>query len=1439
MPNEPNIHPFEKELDFENALCELLPKHGWSDQILHHPTEQDLTDNWAAIIYDMNREKERLGNWPLTSSEMRQIIDQVNLCGSPFKVNKFINGKLVCIKRDNPDDKENYGKEVYLKIFDPAEISSGQSRYQIVRQPRFRTSNPLAGDRRGDVLLLINGMPVIHVELKRSRVDVSQAVFQLKRYMHEGVFSSGIFSMVQIFVAMTPEKTLYFANPGSEALFQQEFQFHWADFNNNEIREWNRVATELLNIPMAHQLIGYYTIADDKDATLKVLRSYQYYATSRICDITHKTNWDDHEHRGGYIWHTTGSGKTMTSFKAAQLIANSNDAEKVVFLMDRIELGIQSLDEYRGFAGEDDTIQDTQNTQVLVSKLDSTDLDNRLIVTSLQKMSNVVPGALIPSETIERIGKKRLVFIIDECHRSVFGEMLMSIKHTFPRALLFGFTGTPVFEENAHNEITTGTIFGDMLHKYTIANGIPDGNVLGFDPYRVNTYDDDELREKAAFARLKVHSVEEIEDNEEAMKVYDQFMREMPMVDTYTENGETKHGVEHYLPKRLYQQDIHHQAVAADIMSKFDRLSKNRKFHAILATKNIPEAIAYYELFKSQYSSMNVVAVFDNNIDNSDEGIAREDAILGMLEDYNARYQTSFGLPNYAQYKKDVAKRLAHKKPYKDIEHDHTKQIDLLIVVTQMLTGYDSKWVNTLYVDKVMKYVDVIQSFSRTNRLFGPDKPFGTIYYYTFPYTMEQNINDALEVYVDRPLGVFVDKLEDNLMNINRKFLHIRDIFFSHELFNFERLPDTREDRNMFAKDFSSMTRLIEAAKLQGFVWEQLEYEFRHDDTYTRVKMELDENTYLVLLQRYRELFEKDSGSEGGEDDFDYPVDTYITETGTGAIDAEYINSKFVRFIKKLYTDGPGSEPTKEALRELHKTFASLPQIDQRTAILMLHDIQCGDLRPEAGKTIQDYINEYQQKELHKQAILFAEATGVNISMLKALILDNPTEENLDDFSRFSELRNTLDNIKTKAFITKVEGEEPKPRMVISKGAKHLKAFVLDAEMREKILEAYLNDNMTLETVVVNHKTVEEGFDELEKAGQTQTGEAAIDKIKTEIEKVIASTLAETRNGMRPLNEIVNALFYVIDAKSIPSLDGVGLFLHSAFDNLYKEGATIVEKFVAFNLLCTKFEAYLKKLYYLMNGEEVPPREPGQEVTWSNVIHGIEPLWQLKYSADEGKQQLHQWLLIVKEWRNSESHISPTASETEINGAISVILTMYCYATGSCITELECNGHEIEESEPNEVAMSKRCFGDHEQRFAIAADSGFVPANELAEEQRMEVLRKSLKKMMNHGGFRHSDRTFCKQRHWIAVYRIATDEGFAIDGDFGYFKQMIDGMNLTNCPLPLNIEALERGIKGVYSTSFVDWSANGLAGKSLDEYNDIRHCAKVFLQILTENRPKK
>lgn len=1304
-----NIQGFIKELAFEEALTNHLLGHGWNE-VIKNPTEEELVENWANIIYDNNREIDKLGNYPLTASEMQQVMDEVNMKDSPYEMNRFINGKEVCIKRDNEADTNNFGKEVYLKIFDPMEISSGQSRYQIARQPRFKTADDMLGDRRGDMMLLINGMPVIHIELKRSKIDVSQACFQIKRYVHEGVFQSGIFSMVQIYVAMTPEETLYFANPGTEDRFQKQFYFHWEDFNNQVVSDWKQVATNLLSIPMAHQMVGFYTIADDKDKTLKVLRSYQYFAVSKISDVVKKTNWDDHQHRGGYIWHTTGSGKTMTSFKSAQLIAASGDADKVVFLLDRIELALQSLDEYRGFAGEGDEIQDTADTSILLDKLKSTDSDDRLIVTSIQKMSNIkddaptAGGGTITRELIDKIGQKRLVFIIDECHRSVFGDMLISIKHTFPRALLFGFTGTPVFKENAKNEITTGTLFGNELHKYTIANGIPDGNVLGFDPYMVNTYDENELRELVAFHQIDIKLKERnpddpiskkttedylklIDEDEELRKIYDRFVNKLQMPETYTENGKQMKGIEAYLPSDIYECDKHHIAVANDIMKSREKLSKNGKFHAMLATKNIPEAIAYYQLFKKYHPSLNVVAVFDSNIDNSDGGIVREDAIKEMLTDYNAKYGMNYKLANYAQYKKDVAKRLAHKKPYIGIENDHSQQIDLLIVVTQMLTGYDSKWINTLYVDKVMKYVDIIQAFSRTNRLFGPDKPFGTIKYYTKPYTMEQNINDALEVYVDRPLGVFVDKLEKNLCNINQRFLSIRDIFHSQKIMNYEKLPEGREDRNMFAKCFSEMTHLLEAAKLQGFVWEKNEYEFQHGNTYTKVKMELDEQTYLILLQRYRELFQ---GGDGGDpkEPWEYTIDTYITETGTGTINADYIDSKFQKFIKNLYTEGPGSEITKAAFEELCKTFATLSQKDQRTALIILHDIQSGDLHLEQGKTINDYIAEYQISELKKQIMNLSEATGINASQLINIMSSNVDEKNLNEYSRFENLKLTLNLQKTREFLVRVTGSACPPFLVMPKMDQILRKFILDSVSRERILLAWLHDDVTLENAAEQAEAMEkeanEKADAEQKAAETETAETDshetdVDKIKSKIRTILNSTLAGVAENMRTQDEIVNSVFYVLRRESLETLDGVGIFISQAFASLFGKKPTLVDKHVAFNLLVTKYEAYLKKLFYLMKGREIRPHHEGDPVTWKDVIYAVRPLWSLKYSEKSEYQTLYQYLLMVKEWRNKEAHISPTASEQEIDAAINIIITMYFFATGSCITELESNGHDVEE----------------------------------------------------------------------------------------------------------------------------------------------------------------
>ena len=1049
MPVDVMIRPFNKELDFEKAIAELLPQHGWEPQIINNPTEENLIKNWAAIIYNNNREVNLLGDFPLTDSEMQQIITQVDALPNPYKVNEFINGGFVRIKRDNENDKINFGKEVYLKIFDAKEIRTGQSVYQIVRQPKFETKHPLGTTRRGDVMLLINGMPVIHIELKRSGVDVTQAVNQIKKYAHEGIFSRGIFSLVQIFVAMTPEKTLYFANPGKSENFSPSYYFHWADFNNDEMHDWKRICANLLSIPMAHQLIGYYTIADSKDTTLKVLRSYQYNAVNKIWDRVRETNWDDHSHRGGFIWHTTGSGKTMTSFKSAQLIAKAHDADKVVFLLDRIELSTQSADEYRGFANADDNVLDTDDTRNLIRVLESDDLTDNLIVTSIQKMCRITSDHGVPQSTISKINGKRVVFIVDECHRSVTGGgsesgsgMLLTIKNTFPRAILFGFTGTPIFKENARGEMTTEVIFGDMLHKYTLAHGIPDGNVLGFDLYRVDTFQQRDLREKVALNAVDSECFDEIKDNAEKVDIYNKWMHEMDMIKVEEE------------VKNIYQEPEHHQAVMRKIVEERPTLSRNGKFHAILATKNIPEAIEYYYLFKEHYPEYNVTAIYDDTIDNRGNGEYKEDAILEMLDDYNNKFGTTFQQSTYDRYKKDVARRLAHKAPYQHLPKE--KQLDLLIVVSQMLTGYDSKWVNTLYVDKLMKYVDVIQSFSRTNRLFGPEKPFGIIKYFTSPERMEQNIEEAFNLYVDQPLSVFTDKLEANLEHINQNFRAIDALFTAEGIEYYATLPRAEASKRKFAKEFCEMTKHLEASKMQGFLWDKLEYEFQHTTGWTKVKLLIDEQTYKVLLQRYRELFKSNGSAEGDEDV--YHLEAYITETGAGTIDAEYINSKFIKFVKNLYTSGAGSELAKAAQRELHNAFASLSQRDQRTAQRILHDIGSGDLRLSKDKTIYDYILDYQKRECDKQVFTLAEATGLDLYSLKDLVGNDITEENINEHGRFDDLINTRDRDKCADFLKKLTGKEVARRYVIINISKAVRRFILDPAERAKIIYAYQTD---------------------------------------------------------------------------------------------------------------------------------------------------------------------------------------------------------------------------------------------------------------------------------------------------------------------------------------------------------------------------------------------
>ena len=1035
---------FDDELEFEQALVNELVANGWTDGILNHPTEKDLLDNWAKILFENNRQIDRLNDYPLTDTEMQQIIEQITQLRTPLKLNGFINGKTISIRRDNPEDKEHFGKEIALKIYDRDEIAAGESRYQIAEQPIFNKKSFVLNDRRGDLMLLINGMPLIHIELKKSNIPVSQATNQIEKYAHEGIYD-GIFSLVQIFVGMNPEETVYFANPGPDGKFNSDFYFHWADFNNEPINDWRKIASSLLHIPMAHQLIGFYTIPDDTDEVLKVMRSYQYYASNEISGRVSKTDWANPNTRGGYIWHTTGSGKTMTSFKSAQLIANSKDADKVIFLIDRIELGTQSLRDYRGFAEDNESVQATEDTDTLITKLKSDNIADTLIVTSIQKMSRIREDAGLRNEDIRIINKKRMVFIVDECHRSQFGEMHNRIRDTFPRAIFFGFTGTPILPENKKNMSDTTDVFGNELHRYSIADGIRDGNVLGFDVYKVLTFKDSDIRKAVALDKANVKDESEVFSNPEKETIYYEYF-DKPMAGYEDENGTYIKGIEDYLLTKQYHSREHQEKVVENILENYQTLSHNSKFHAVFATSSINEAIEYYRLFKEKNSELKITALVDPNIDNTGEFKFKEDGLVEILEDYEKNFGLKYSLSSAGAFKKDVSLRLAHKKPYTNLRKE--EQIDILIVVDQMLTGFDSKWINTLYLDKVLRYENIIQAFSRTNRLFGKDKPFGTVKYYRKPYTMQKNIEKAIKLYSgDKPFGIFVPKLKENVEKMDYIYKQILDLFKSEEIENFSKLPENTESRRQFVSLFNDFNKYLEAARIQG-------YKFDSDEKETLKVKEESENHELnetisgeefkALTQRYKEV---SNSKELKEREAPYDIKGYITEIDPIKVNYDYIDSKFKKYVKDLNQENISEEELNKNLYELHKSFATLTQDEQKYANIFLHDIQSGNVEIAKGKNFMDYVTEYQRNAENDIIKQISQGLGLDEKKLRNLVNSNVDDGNINEFGRFDDLKRTIDINKAKEYFEKIEKKEIQIFEVNLKIDKLLRKFIIEGSL--------------------------------------------------------------------------------------------------------------------------------------------------------------------------------------------------------------------------------------------------------------------------------------------------------------------------------------------------------------------------------------------------------
>ena len=529
-------------------------------------------------------------------------------------------------------------------------------------QNEFQVSNQITVEGRKkcryDVTILINGLPLVQIELKRRGVELKQAYNQIQRY-HKTSFH-GLFDYIQLFVISNGVNTRYFANNPNSGY---KFTFNWTDAANHPFNELDKFAVFFLEKCTLGKIIGKYIVLHEGDKCLMVLRPYQFYAVEKILDRVQNSN------DNGYIWHTTGAGKTLTSFKAAQLVSELDDVDKVMFVVDRHDLDTQTQSEYEAF--EPGAVDSTDNTDELVKRLQS---NSKIIITTIQKLNSAVSKTWY-SNKIESVRHSRIVMIFDECHRSHFGDSHKKIMKFFDNARIFGFTGTPIFTENAVDGHTTKEIFGNCLHKYLIKDAIADENVLGF--------------------LVEYYHGNEVVDNDNQARM---------------------------------------EEIAKFILNNFNKSTFDGEFDALFAVQSVPMLIRYYKIFKSLNPKIRIGAVFTyaaNSSQDDDQtgmgtgqytsqSVGEADELQAIMDDYNKMYGTAFTTENFRAYYDDINLRMKKKKT-------DMKPLDLCLVVGMFLTGFDSKKLNTLYVDKNMEYHGLLQAFSRTNRVLNEKKRFGKI----------------------------------------------------------------------------------------------------------------------------------------------------------------------------------------------------------------------------------------------------------------------------------------------------------------------------------------------------------------------------------------------------------------------------------------------------------------------------------------------------------------------------------------------------------------------------------------------------------------------------------------------------------------------------------------------------------------------------------------
>ena len=875
---------YQSEAQLEQQLIEQLVNQDYKQTNIED--YDSLLDNFKVQFEAFNNSK--INGKPFTEKEWERIFNFIS-GKSIFQSAKILRDKFV-LERDD-------GTKVYLALLDE---DYSKNIYQVTNQ----TTVIGKYKNRYDVTLLVNGLPLVQIELKRRGVDIKEAVNQIMRYRRHSY--QGLYHFIQFFVVSNGVDTKYFANSDKDILYSHTF--FWTDENNIRITNLKDFSVAFLSRDVVVKMLTKFTILNDTDKLMMIMRPYQVYATEALIRQATLTN------RNAYIWPTTGAGKTLTSFKTAQILASMPHIKKVIFLVDRKDLDTQTTEEFNKF--EAGSVDATDKTTVLVKQMK--DKNRQLIITTIQKMANAVKNARYAA-VMDMYKTEKVVFIIDECHRSQFGDMHKDIVRHFQNAQFFGFTGTPRFEVNGKVEgkvvQTTEKLFGECLHSYLIKDAIFDNNVLGFHIEYINTFKGD-----------------------------------------YDENDPTM--TEAIDVGELYMADERMSLVANHIIQNHKAKTRNKQYTAIFAVSSIPMLIKYYKIFQSINHDLNISAIFSYGANEDYEGHDEHsrDALERIIGDYNEMYNTNFSTDTFSAYHKDISDRVKGKK---------TKQLDILIVVNMFLTGFDSKPLSVLYVDKDMMYHDLLQAYSRTNRVEKETKPWGIIVCYR---NLKQKTDEALALFSQGHAEEVVTKaFEYYVHKFNEITAKIREIALVPEEID---LIQSEDEQKEFVVLFRELSRYM--LSLKTFVEFSID---RSDLDMTDQEFQDYKSKYLMLYRKVNN--QKEVASVLND------VDFCIELIESDRINVAYIMNliRNINFESKKTKD-KDIEHIKEELdrsdnMHLHK------KIDILRAFL--DEVVSG---LESGDDIDSEYNAYENKRKNEEIQAFAEQEGIDPEILQSEIAE-------------------------------------------------------------------------------------------------------------------------------------------------------------------------------------------------------------------------------------------------------------------------------------------------------------------------------------------------------------------------------------------------------------------------------------------------------------------